>query len=140
MSHRNAPLSETGRLRLARCVVDDGWPLRRAAERFQVSATTAARWAPHAAAAERRSRQPRTPRFAHRLFIEYGETQRDRTRMVQAPPKSNLLLRAINRERSSTSEKVEVQKPVSQVRILPGAQDEQRKYDRAQYLCNPAWM
>jgi hypothetical protein len=23
--HRNAPLSETGRLRLARCVVDDGW-------------------------------------------------------------------------------------------------------------------
>ena len=45
MSHRNAPLSETGRLRLARCVVDEHWPLRRAAERFQVSVTTAARWA-----------------------------------------------------------------------------------------------
>ena len=45
MSHRNAPLLETGRLRLARCVVEDGWPLRRAAERFQVSVTTAARWA-----------------------------------------------------------------------------------------------
>jgi transposase len=45
MSHRNAPLSELGRLRLARCVVDEGWPLRRAAERFQVSATTASRWA-----------------------------------------------------------------------------------------------
>ena len=45
MPHRNAPLTETGRLRLARCVVDDGWPLRRAAGRFQVSATTAARWA-----------------------------------------------------------------------------------------------
>lgn len=29
MSHRNAPLTPTGRLRLARCVVDDGWPLRR---------------------------------------------------------------------------------------------------------------
>jgi transposase InsO family protein len=43
--HRNAPLSETGRLRLARCVVEDGWPVRRAAERFQVSHTTAARWA-----------------------------------------------------------------------------------------------
>jgi transposase InsO family protein len=43
--HRNAPLSETGRLRLARCVADDGWPLRRAAERFQVSPSTAARWA-----------------------------------------------------------------------------------------------
>ena len=45
MVHRNAPLSETGRLRLARCVVEEGWPLRRAAERFQVSPTTAARWA-----------------------------------------------------------------------------------------------
>lgn len=45
MSHRNAPLTPTGRLRLARCVVDDGWPLRRAAERFQVAVTTAQRWA-----------------------------------------------------------------------------------------------
>jgi transposase len=45
MPHRNAPLTETGRLRLARCVVEDGWPLRRAAERFQVSVTTAQRWA-----------------------------------------------------------------------------------------------
>lgn len=45
MVHRNAPLTETGRLRLARCVVEDGWPLRRAAERFQVSPTTAQRWA-----------------------------------------------------------------------------------------------
>jgi transposase InsO family protein len=45
MPHRNAPLTETGRLRLARCVVEDGWPLRRAAERFQVSTTTAKRWA-----------------------------------------------------------------------------------------------
>jgi transposase InsO family protein len=45
VSHRNAPLSETGRLRLARCIVEDGWSLRRAAERFQVAVTTAARWA-----------------------------------------------------------------------------------------------
>jgi transposase InsO family protein len=45
MTHRNAPLSETGRLRLARCIVEDEWPLRRAAERFQVSHTTARRWA-----------------------------------------------------------------------------------------------
>jgi transposase InsO family protein len=45
LSHRNAPLTPTGRLRLARCVVEDGWPVRRAAERFQVSHTTAARWA-----------------------------------------------------------------------------------------------
>jgi transposase len=45
MSHANALLTPKGRLRLARCVVDDGWTLRRAAERFQVSVTTAARWA-----------------------------------------------------------------------------------------------
>jgi transposase InsO family protein len=45
VAHRNAPLTETGRLRLARCVVDKGWPLRRAAERFQVSVPCAQRWA-----------------------------------------------------------------------------------------------
>ena len=45
MSHRNAALTPVGRLKLARVVVDDGWPIRRAAERFQVSWPTAARWA-----------------------------------------------------------------------------------------------
>ena len=45
MPHRNAPLTETCRLRLARCVVDEQWPLRRAAERFQVAVSTAQRWA-----------------------------------------------------------------------------------------------
>jgi len=45
MSHANAMLTPTGRLRLARCIVDQGWPLRRAAERFGVSVTTAQRWA-----------------------------------------------------------------------------------------------
>lgn len=65
--HRNAPLSETGRLRLAQCVVDDGWPLRRAAERFQVAVTTAARWSARyraegpAGMADRSSRPHRSP-------------------------------------------------------------------------------
>lgn len=45
MTHAMSPLSETGRLRIARCVVDQHWPLRRAAERFNVSVTTARRWA-----------------------------------------------------------------------------------------------
>jgi transposase InsO family protein len=45
MSHRNAPLTPTGRLRLARCIVDEEWPLRRAADRYRVSVTTAQRWA-----------------------------------------------------------------------------------------------
>ncbi len=45
MSHANATLTPRGRLLLARCVVVDGWSLRRAAERFGVSVTTAKRWA-----------------------------------------------------------------------------------------------
>jgi transposase InsO family protein len=68
MVHRNAPLSETGRERLARCIVIDGWPLRRAAERFQVSSTTAKRWADRyrlsgaAGMADRSSRPHHSPR------------------------------------------------------------------------------
>lgn len=45
MTHANAPLTPAGRLRLARCIVDDGWTIRRAAERFQVAPATAKRWA-----------------------------------------------------------------------------------------------
>ena len=84
--HRNAPLTETGRLRLARCVIDDGWPLRRAAERFQVSPTTAARWArryrQHGAAgmADRSSRPrlspARTPQRAERRIIKLRVARR----------------------------------------------------------------
>uniref|UniRef100_A0AAU2JQQ2 IS481 family transposase n=1 Tax=Streptomyces sp. NBC_00049 TaxID=2903617 RepID=A0AAU2JQQ2_9ACTN len=68
MPHRDAPLTETGRLPLARCVVEDGWPLRRAAERFQVSPTTAQRWADRyralgeAGMGDRSSRPHHTPR------------------------------------------------------------------------------
>jgi transposase InsO family protein len=66
--HRNAPLTEVGRLRLARCVVEDGWPVARAAERFQVSRPTATRWASRyrelgpAGMADRSSRPHRLPR------------------------------------------------------------------------------
>jgi hypothetical protein len=45
VAYRNAPLSELGRLRLARVIVEQGWPVARAAERFQVSRPTAHRWA-----------------------------------------------------------------------------------------------
>lgn len=86
MSHRNAPLSETGRLRLARCVVDDGWSLRRAAERFQVAVSTAARWARRyrelgpAGMADRSSRPHRspnqTPTHTERRIINVRVTRR----------------------------------------------------------------
>ena len=67
MSHANALLTPRGRLQLARCVVERGWTLRRAAERFQVSATTAARWASRyrelgvAGMVDRSSRPHRSP-------------------------------------------------------------------------------
>ena len=71
MPHANASLTERGRLKLARCVVDEGWSLRRAAERFQVSHNTARRWASRyrqlgtAGMVDRPSRPHRSPRRTH---------------------------------------------------------------------------
>jgi transposase InsO family protein len=68
VSHANATLTPRGRLLLARCVVEQGWTLRRAAERFQTSATTAGRWAGRyreqgaAGMVDRPSRPQRSPR------------------------------------------------------------------------------
>jgi len=45
MSHANATLTATGRLRLAELIVDRGWSYACAAERFSVGVTTARRWA-----------------------------------------------------------------------------------------------
>jgi transposase InsO family protein len=45
VSHANAALTPRSRLRLARLIVEDGWPVARAAERYDVSWPTAARWA-----------------------------------------------------------------------------------------------
>ncbi|TXL56523.1 IS481 family transposase, partial [Aeromicrobium terrae] len=65
MTHANAPLTPLGRLRLAQLVVDRGWPVRRAAERFQCSPATAAKWAHRYRAGEpmtdRSSRPLRSP-------------------------------------------------------------------------------
>ena len=57
MTHVNAPFAPQGRLRLARLIVEDGWSCRRAAERFQCSPATAAKWA-----ARLRAGQPMTDR------------------------------------------------------------------------------
>jgi transposase InsO family protein len=45
VSHRNAALTPRARLRLARLIVDQEWPVARAAERYDVSWRTADRWA-----------------------------------------------------------------------------------------------
>jgi hypothetical protein len=80
VSHGNALLSPRGRLALARCVVEDGWSLRRAAERFQTSVPTVQRWAGRyrqlgAAGMQDRPSRPlssprRTPRRVERRIIK----------------------------------------------------------------------
>jgi transposase InsO family protein len=45
VSHANAALTPRARLKLARLIVDEGWPVARAAERYDVSWPTARRWA-----------------------------------------------------------------------------------------------
>jgi transposase InsO family protein len=68
MVHANAVLTPRGRLLLARLVVDEGWPIVRAAEHFHVSWPTAKRWATRYAAmgaagmADRSSRPHHSPR------------------------------------------------------------------------------
>jgi transposase InsO family protein len=44
VTHANAPLTPEGRRRLVELVLEHGWSLRRAAERFQCSPATAKRW------------------------------------------------------------------------------------------------
>lgn len=45
MSHANAALTPRARLRLARLIVDEGWPPSAAAKMFMVSTVTARKWA-----------------------------------------------------------------------------------------------
>lgn len=45
MSHANAALTPRARLKIARLIVEEDWPVVRAAERFDVSWPTAKRWA-----------------------------------------------------------------------------------------------
>lgn len=65
MTHANAPLTPEGRRRLAVLIVDRRWPVRRAAERFQVSPATATKWASRYRAGlpmtDRSSRPRRSP-------------------------------------------------------------------------------
>jgi transposase len=65
MTHANAPFTPEGRRRLAMLIVDEGWTVRRAAERFQCSPATASRWARRYRAGQsltdRSSRPQRSP-------------------------------------------------------------------------------
>ncbi|MGJ1679208.1 IS481 family transposase [Clavibacter sepedonicus] len=84
MTHANAPFTPAGRVRLARLIIEDGWPVRRAAERFQCSPATASRWArryraglPMTDRSSRPHRQPtRTSQRRERRIIALRFTRR----------------------------------------------------------------
>ena len=84
MTHPNAPLTPEGRRRLAVLVVEEGWPVRRAAERFRCSPATASRWSRRYRAGEpltdRSSRPHRSPsrlsRRAERRIVALRVTRR----------------------------------------------------------------
>jgi len=65
VSQGRTPFTAEGRRRLAKLIVDDGWPIRRAAERFQCSPATASKWAARYRAGlpltDRSSRPHRSP-------------------------------------------------------------------------------
>ena len=84
MTHANAPFTPQGRVRLARLIVDQGWSVRRAAERFQCSPATAYRWAsryraglPMTDRSSRPHRQPsRSPQRLERRIVALRFTRR----------------------------------------------------------------
>jgi transposase InsO family protein len=73
--HANAVLTPRGRLLLARRVVEEGWPIARAAEHFHVSWPTAKRWASRYAAmgqdgmGDRSSRPHRSPNCTEQVVV-----------------------------------------------------------------------
>ena len=97
MSRANAPLTPTGRLRLARRVVEDGWTRVRAAERFNVSVGTVRKWVNRyreygKAGMVDRSSRPRhsptqTPRRRERRVIGLRVSRRWGARSDRLPPR-----------------------------------------------------
>ncbi|RFA12908.1 IS481 family transposase [Subtercola boreus] len=65
MSHANAALTPRHRLRIARLIIDDGWPVAQAARQFNVSWPTANRWATRYAAMGAEGVQDRSSRPHH---------------------------------------------------------------------------
>jgi transposase InsO family protein len=72
MVHANAVLTPRGRLLLARRVVDEGWPIVRAAEHFHVSWPTAKRWASRYAAMGAAGMTDRSSRPHHSPYRTAG--------------------------------------------------------------------
>ena len=75
-THSNAALTPRARLRLGQLVVDHGWPIARAAERYDVSWKTAAKWAG-------RYRDAGAAGMVDRSSAPHHQTRRTPTRVVR---------------------------------------------------------
>jgi transposase-like protein len=73
VSQVRTPFTAEGRRRLAKLIVDDGWSIRRAAERFQCSPATAPKWA-----ARYRAGLPLTDRSSRPHVLPSGKPIRSR--------------------------------------------------------------
>ncbi|WP_185922100.1 IS481 family transposase [Streptomyces sp. WAC06614] len=132
MPHRNAPLTETGRLRLARCVVDDGWPVRRAAERFQVSHTTASRWAGRYRTLGVAGMSDRSSRPHHQPRRTAAEVEAEVLRLRREHRIGPLRLAVRCRIAASTAHRILVRNGQPPLAILDRATGEVvRRYERA---------
>jgi transposase InsO family protein len=98
--HANAVLTPRGRLLLARRVVEEGWPIARAAEHFHVSWPTAKRWASRYAAmgpagmSDRSSRPHRSPNRTPQPMVRTIVRLRCRHRLSPLAIASRLLMPA----------------------------------------------
>jgi transposase InsO family protein len=98
--HANAVLTPRGRLLLARRVVEEGWPIARAAEHFHVSWPTAKRWASRYAAmgpagmSDRSSRPHRSPNRTPQPMVRTIVRLRRRHRLSPLAIASRLLMPA----------------------------------------------
>jgi transposase-like protein len=80
LSHRNAALTPRHRLRVARLVIEDGWPISEVAARFQVSWPTVKRWADRYLAGEpMQDRSSRPKSSPNKTSIEDNEAVREPT-------------------------------------------------------------
>jgi transposase InsO family protein len=113
-THANAALTPRARLRIARLIVEEGWPVPRAAERYDVSWRTAKKWAERYRAegpagmndrSSRPHRQPnRTPQPMVRKIVHLRWKQRlgpveigDRLKMPSSTVHAVLVRCQINR-------------------------------------------
>jgi transposase InsO family protein len=100
MIHANAVLTPRGRLLLARRIVEEGWPIARAAEHFHVSWPTAKRWATRyvamgtAGMADRSSRPHRSPNRTPEVVVRRIVGLRWRHRLSPLAIASRLLMPA----------------------------------------------